>query len=373
MTRVFHTGDIHLGMSFSNYPAEIQEILQDARYRTLENLVSLANEKNCGLLIIAGDLFHKTGMAKRDLGRVAQTLAEFEGNAVAILPGNHDYISIGQNDLWENLKEFVSDHSLILREKKPYPIAIGEQDVVLWPGPCYGKHSTDNAVNWMEEHESFDEEAIHIGIAHGSLDGVSPDFDKRYFPMESSELNKLGPDLWLLGHTHIQFPEKSGKNDRIFYCGTPEPDGFDCNHVGHAWIFDIDESKNVESVSEKTGTFKFVHGNWEVQSEQDLQDIAKKFIENDHKHSLIKARLSGLLPSDLFDDLKSLREQIAENSFGIYDWDTSEVRREITRTDIDKEFVVESFPHQLLSVLADKEDDLEALQIAYELIQEVRT
>jgi len=102
-------------------------------------------------------------------------------------------------------------------------------------------------------------------------------------------------------------------------------------------------------------------------------DIAKEFNENDHKHSLIKARLNGLLPSGLFDALKSLREQIADNSFGIYDWDASEVRREITRMDIDKEFVVGSFPHQLLSVLADEEDDLEALQIAYELIEEART
>jgi len=373
MIRILHTGDIHLGMSFSNYPAEIQKVLQDARYRNLENLVNLANKKNCDLMIIAGDLFHKTGMAKRDLKRAAQSLAEFEGDMVAILPGNHDYISIGQNDLWETLKGFVSDPPLILGEKKPYPIAIREQDVVLWPGPCNGKHSTDNAVSWMEERESFGEEAIHIGIAHGSLDGVSPDFDKRYFPMESSELKRLGPDIWLLGHTHIRYPEKPGKQDRLFYCGTPEPDGFDCNHEGHAWIFDIDESKNVESVSEKTGIFKFSHRNWEVRSEQDLMDIAKEFNENDHKHSLIKARLNGLLPSGLFDALKSLREQIADNSFGIYDWDASEVRREITRMDIDKEFVVGSFPHQLLSVLADEEDDLEALQIAYELIEEART
>ena len=74
--------------------------------------------------------------------------------------------------------------------------------------------------------EEKDPDKIHIGIAHGSIEGVSPDFDQQYFPMTKRELNISGVDIWLMGHTHITWPKKPGKKDIVFNPGTPEPDGF---------------------------------------------------------------------------------------------------------------------------------------------------
>ena len=45
---------------------------------------------------------------------------------------------------------------------------------------------------------------------------------------------------------------------------------------------------------------------------------------------------------------------------------------EITPDVIDREFTQDSFPHKLLTELTDGEENAEALQIAYEMIQEVK-
>ena len=60
LLKIFHTADLHLGMTFGNrnYPEEVRRQLVEARYQTLERLVELANEAQCRLFLVAGDLFH---------------------------------------------------------------------------------------------------------------------------------------------------------------------------------------------------------------------------------------------------------------------------------------------------------------------------
>ena len=66
--KIFHTADLHLGMRFAGYP-DIQDELINARYETLEKLVSLANRENCTLFVIAGDLFDRTTLNVKDISR----------------------------------------------------------------------------------------------------------------------------------------------------------------------------------------------------------------------------------------------------------------------------------------------------------------
>jgi len=64
--------------------------------------------------------------------------------------------------------------------------------------------------------------------------------------MTRKELESTGLDLWLLGHTHLPWPENPDKNARILIPGTPEPDGFDCNHEGSAFIINIESSSKMK-------------------------------------------------------------------------------------------------------------------------------
>jgi len=91
-------------MQFSSY-GEAAEALKEARYETLDRLIKIANDENCDLIVIAGDLFDRVSMKKADVIKAMSSINKFENGPVLILPGNHDFFRNDSN-LWRsgNLK-----------------------------------------------------------------------------------------------------------------------------------------------------------------------------------------------------------------------------------------------------------------------------
>ena len=259
----FLTSDVHLGMKFAGYP-EVQVDLSEARFSALERLVGSANENQCNLFVIAGDLFDRVTVSKRDVIRAAHLLKDFQGPLVAVLPGNHDFISRGQTDLWTPFKENAGDRVLLLEERKTIL-----SPITTWMPLSMRLHAVQNIPTTTpsagsKKPQKTKRSKYHIGIAHGSLEGFSPDFDERYYPMTAQELLACGMDLWLMGHTHIPYPSPPGQTDRVFYPGTPEPDGFDCQHEGKAWVLELAEDRRVTPLSLSTGMYRFLHDEVEI-------------------------------------------------------------------------------------------------------------
>ena len=366
--RIFHTADLHVGMKFTRgYPPEVQEKLIEGRFETLRRMVGMANQRRCDLFVIAGDLFDHAATPKKDVVRVAETLKEFEGRCVLVLPGNHDAIQKGEEHLWTRFQGEMSERTLLLENPSPYDLRRLGADIVFYPGPCTAKHSGVNAIGWIRETPKDRTVKYHIGVAHGSLEGFSPDFEDKYYPMETSELLDCGMDLWLLGHTHTPYPSHPGKNSRIFYPGIPEPDGFDCPHEGTAWILELGEDRAVNAIPVSTGTYRFVHDDADVKSSRDLETLKRKYESADHSRTLAKIKLRGRLPREEYATLSQVRRELESRLFYL-GWDEADVAEEITVEGIQQEFTEGSFPFRLLTTLA-QSDDSEALQIAYELLQ----
>jgi len=366
MITIFHTADHHFGLRFQNHP-EASETLAQARYDTLEKLVTLANEKSTEIFAIAGDLFDRTSMKVSDIQKAVQSINQFEGNVVLVLPGNHDYIT-EDSQLWDRFKKEANDHVLVLDEKEPVDLSEFDLKAVVYPAPCHAKHSTENTTGWIKSAD-IDPEKLNIGIAHGSIEGVSPDFDQRYFPMTMRELNNAGVDIWLMGHTHITWPDKPGKKDMVFNPGTPEPDGFDCRHEGRAFLHTIDDKKTIKTEILSTGSYRFRKIEKSLNHEKDLENILKEFEKETYSNSVVKLSVSGVLEPELYESWKEQRQKIRDSVLELK-LDDSNLRRKVTEDQIRKEFAEGSFPEQLLSSFSEKEED--ELQLAYELIREVK-
>ncbi len=56
MLKIFLTGDNHIGSKYANY-GEKATYLAEKRIDAFENMVSIANEEQCSIFAIAGDLF----------------------------------------------------------------------------------------------------------------------------------------------------------------------------------------------------------------------------------------------------------------------------------------------------------------------------
>jgi len=366
MPKIFHIADLHLGLRFQNHP-EAQETLVQARYESLEKLVGMANDHNAEMLAIAGDLFDKTSVKVSEIQQAVQAINRFEGNVVLVLPGNHDYIT-ADSPLWDRFKKEAGENVLVLDEKVPVDLNEYDLNAVVWPAPCHAKHSTENAIGWVKDEEK-DSDKIHIGIAHGSIEGVSPDFDQHYFPMAVRELQDSGADLWLMGHTHITWPEIPGKKDMIFNPGTPEPVGFDCSHEGRAFLHTIDEKKSIQTEILSTGSYRFSRVERALNRQSELEKLLEEFNKNEYQKSVVKLSVSGRLEPDLYDQWQEKRHQIRDSVLELKLDDTN-LRRKVTEEQIRNEFAEGSFPEQLLSSIPEENED--ELQMAYELIREVK-
>ena len=116
LVKIFAAADLHLGMKFSAYP-EVQAELSEARFETLNMLVDLANNEECDLFIIAGDLFDRLSVSKKDIIRAAHLLNSFQGKMAAVLPGNHDYYSGSDSTLWKTFREEAGDLVKLIDKK----------------------------------------------------------------------------------------------------------------------------------------------------------------------------------------------------------------------------------------------------------------
>jgi len=367
--RIFLTSDIHLGLKFGGYP-EVQKELAEARFETLQQCVRKANQEECHIFAVGGDMFDKVTVAKHDVIRAANILSEFQGNVVLVMPGNHDYISLGQNDLWDSFEQSAGDNMLLLKEKKIYPLDHYDLDVHVYPAPCDSKHSSENHISWIEQSPKDSNIKYHVGLAHGSLEGLSPDFNQDYFPMTKAELHEAGLDIWLMGHTHIQYPAKPDTRDKVFYPATPEPDGFDCSHEGKALILEIDEDKRIKAQSISTGQYRYDHEEVNVKTWKDVETIQTEYESVEHSKTLLKLKLTGRLPEEDYGKLPKVRENL-ERNLTYLQFDASEMTIKINKDVINKQFTEGSFPHQLLSKLESSKDS-DTLQEAYEIIKGIR-
>jgi exonuclease SbcD len=364
--RILATSDIHIGLKFTGYP-DVQDKLIEARFKVLEKLVGIANNKTVDLFIIAGDLFHQVSVTKKEVLRARQILGEFQGKLLAVLPGNHDFLTSSETDIWKRFDQDDSGNVLVLRKNEPYPLEDKYGiDACLYPGPCISKHSSKNMVGWIKETQRVDNINFLIGVAHGSLEGVSPDFDNSYYPMKRKELKDLPMDCWVLGHTHISWNEGN-----MFYPGTPEPDGFDCSHKGSALLIELENGTSPLAEQIECGAFRFEHVHETISRAQDIKCLEAKICTPEYSNCLLKVNLSGRLSREDYSLIEELRKRIEKAVFFLHSF-SSQVSKEIRPTDIDAEFTQDSFPHRLLTELGEDEGDSEALQVAYELIKGMR-
>lgn len=380
--RILHIADMHLGRRFQDHP-EAAEILSEARYKTLENVITLAVEREADIVTVGGDLFDRRSMGKAEVQRAARILNRFTGKAVLVLPGNHDYISEG-GDLWQWFKEAAEEHILLLEREEPVSLKPLGIDALVYPGPCRAKHSAENGISWIKEVEKKGD-LFHIGIAHGSIEGVSPDFEQRYYPMTQQELKEAGVDIWLLGHTHVTWPEKPDRKDFIFNPGTPEPDGFSCRHSGRAFFITVDNSGEekdgeIEAQILNCGSYRFEHRNVTLRSKDDVEKLLGTlkgstleggiFEDSRYRGVVLHLTVEGRLEPEVYEEWKKSLPQLRDSLLELK-LDDGKLLQSITMEQVRGEFPSGSFPEKLLSRLHKKNDE-QGMQLAYELICSAR-
>ena len=375
MIKIFVTGDNHIGLKFNRF-SEVSDRLIESRYESIKGMVRKAEEEECDIFVVTGDLFDRINMTEKEVKRVVDILAEFN-NDVLVLPGNHDYYT-GEERVWNYFKKAVNNcenNIKLITEMKEFTVNIGSLTAVIYPALCQSKHSTENNLGWIKDAE-IDEEKFNIGIAHGTIEGVSPDMKNEYFCMGKNELYNIPVDVWLIGHAHIPYPElpvdKYETGHKIFNPGSHEQTDFSNKTEGCAFIVCLEKKDGEKRASARkviTGNVRF----YDIPLTVDHEAGLKKSIENlikdipDKENSIIRLTLSGAAVANEYHGRNDIYESVL-NKFMDYECDDDELSEFITKEKIRDEFPEISFAARLLEAL----DDQKELQMAYELVNACR-
>lgn len=379
MVKIFMTGDNHFGRSYDRYP-EVREQLIQSRFKALENMLKKAETEGCAFFVITGDLFENINNIKvSDVKKIVNILAAFPGN-VLILPGNHDYYAKDEK-VWRDFEKAMSslDHTItILKEFRVYEFEAGEENVVFYPALCRSKYGEGNNLTWIKETKIEADEMIHIGIAHGAIKGLTPDMNGQYFLMTPEELNAIPVDAWLIGHTHIPYPDclledSDTKGYKIFNAGTHEQTDLHNMTEGDCFILSIEKTGNKATVlarKYKSGRIKYKDISIQLlpESETILSEKLKAAIENADENTVVRVKLSGTIKQNEYINRDKIYKELL-GGFLTYEAEDSDLSEEITIEKIRTDYAQTSFAAQFLEKLID--NPLE-LQMAYDLLNECK-
>lgn len=370
--KILHTADNHIGMKFSNKPVAAREALLKERFDALSKIVELGNSLSVNFLVIAGDLFDSTLAKLGDIKQTATLLKQFNGEAVIIVPGNHDFYENATESLWKKFEQHVQGKNIfILGNYEMFEQTLGDNTVVFYPACCRSLHSADHMIGWVKQ-ASKNAGAINIGIAHGNVTGLGLDENQQYFNMSTEELNDAGMDFWLLGHIHVPFPviNEVNHNPGYFMPGTHTPDGWDRKQAGSCWLIEVQDDKSVNASLQYPGSLRFYDWSRTVSSSTELEKLKNEIAALDPTQSLLRLNITGRLPEEEIVGFNEyLKQKIDE--FLLLE-PINKVKMTIDKAYIDKHYTQNSVPYILLSELAAEDADGLSLQLAQDLIEKMK-
>jgi len=370
--RILHTADNHIGISFAQYPDSVRERLIEERFAALERIVFTANKRKAHFLVSAGDLFDKQTVTRKMVERAVEILARFEGEQVLVLAGNHDFYESSDNKLWKWFRD-AADGTCVLALLDPATrhFACGDVEVCFYACPCPGKHGENHVIGWVADATKTGG-MLHIGIAHGNVEGFALDAEQKYFNMSEPDLRAAGVHTWLLGHIHVPSPPPGTTGRPLFFMpGIHTPDSVKCSHAGHAWWIEMEVDGTCRHELLTTGNVLFRRLKREILDASGIAALKAECASFDAPNTILSLQLHGRLKEGEMLELKEWLEQIRSTFMDIScDLDIAAV---LDAAAIGGKFPEGTLPHALLHRLLADESHPGDAQLALEIIESLQS
>ncbi len=369
--RIVHTADNHIGLAFARYPEPLRARLREERFAALERLIRQANDADAHIVTVAGDLFDRVAVPVTEIERTVGILAAFEGEAVLVLAGNHDYCEGPDSPLWKRFRKAAEGTCVIaLTERGTHDLQVGDQPVRFYACPCPSKHGREHVIGWVGE-TPREEGSLHIGMAHGNVEGLGLDATHRYFSMTEQELRAAALDVWLLGHIHVPAPAPGTTGLPLYFMpGTHTPDSVKCTHAGAAWLIELEKGTGAfRFESLPTGALRFVRRTLSLEHAHDVEALSRAAEEPDAPHTILDLQLTGRLKTEEIAELNRVVNQLAESFLHVErDQDIAEM---LDAAAIARRFPDRTLPGELLRALLADEAHPGDAHLALSLIEEL--
>ena len=370
--RIVHTADNHIGIPYRQFSEDVRRQLVSERFDALGRLVTTANARSADFFVVAGDLFDSTRVKVADIEKSVELLKGFSGEAVLIVPGNHDHYTGPESELWKRFRRACESAANVevLTDPCVREFEVDGVSVQFFPCPCPSKTGRESTTGWVGG-AVRNAAAVRIGIAHGNVTGLGLDAADQYFNMEPAALETAGLTMWLLGHIHVPFPTaEAGGHSPYFMAGIHTPDSLRVRHGGSAWYLECDPDCVMRYERLAPGRIRFGRLERELTADADVESLVRECQAFDSASTVLDLQLSGQLAAadreTLQDAVEHLRQRFLELSV-----DEENIRDRIDASSIAAAYPADSLAARLLTALVDDSEFPEAAMLAHELIQEV--
>lgn len=218
MIKFLHAADFHLDSAFSALPPSAASVRRQEQRQALLDLADLCRQEQCGLLLLAGDLFD-AGVVYRDtLDAMEQAFASCPAQ-IFIAPGNHDPLRPGSPYLcrtWPDNVHIFGSSQVETVELEDCTVSGAAFLDTTSPG-LLGQFSAPVGGR------------THLMVLHG--DPVQP--DAPYNPIAPAEIAASGLTYLALGHIHQYGGLRRAGNTAYAWPGCLMGRGFDeCGEKG---------------------------------------------------------------------------------------------------------------------------------------------
>lgn len=224
MLKILHAADLHLDSPFAAFSHEEAAEMRGIQRQIPMELARLCREKQCDLLLLAGDVFDGLQVYPETVEALKTAFARC-GAEVFIAPGNHDPAvlnSVWRKEQWpENVHIFTGDMT---------SVTLSDKKCRVWGAAFRDTRAYDLLQPIPKTGDGF----LEVGVFHG--DPVNPG---GYHPISLETLAACGLDYLALGHIHkASTLQKAGKT-HYGWPGCPMGRGFDeCGEKG-VWYVEL--------------------------------------------------------------------------------------------------------------------------------------
>lgn len=373
LVRIIHTSDVHLGAPLGwlgHRAADQREALKGAWSATVDR--ALSERADC--LIVAGDLFDSNNppaSTVRFVLKELDRLASASETETVILPGSHDFLSLG------------SVYTSYEREFKRIPrttvLGLDGRSSVILRRSGMAVHGNPPRSNRSAERQfarlrPTPDCRWNVAIGHGSVDIVPAAPDDH--PIAVEELSSLEWSYVALGHWH-SWCEIEGTTALAVYPGAPEVVAADQTCPGSVALVVLDEA-GAHASRIAVGVRSVLEASVDVTGALDADDVAERVrrAAPPDRDGILRLDLHGLLGLESRFDESELFETLSPDYFHVTQRRQFHVRgTDSELSDLPERLVIGRFARvmqeRLASVATDAErgEVEEALKLGVALLQ----
>jgi hypothetical protein len=237
--------------------------------------------------------------------------------------------------------------------------------------PCPSKHSKQHTIGWVADTDK-ESEVIHIGIAHGNVEGLGLDADQRYFNMSEEDMRGAGVHTWLLGHIHVPAPAPGTTGRPLYFMpGIHTPDSVKTTHPGHAWWIELGADGSCRHEQLTSGGVRFVRLRLSLEDGAGIEDLRVVCESLDASNTVLDLQLTGRLKEEELSELNQLLDEMKSRFLHLTR--EQDIAQVLDAAGIASRFPDGTLPNKLLLELLTDESNAGDAHLALDIIETLQS